>query len=493
MKTKRLLVQIPLAFVAMAMIITSCKDEAVIQNPVKEKEPSSSSSLFKPDDYWIKRYEEREKHAPDEVKSTLAKLREQMKQEGWTFSVGYTNVLDKPISEIAGFIPPSQEEVQKIDSALKATRNGRRKENAGARTLLARRFDAREMGWVTPARYQGLCGSCWAFASVAAFETNYLKTTGGFADILDLSEQQVLSCTGYFASCGGGRVHIALGYICDNPNGLARETSYPYAATDAPCTTTVPTIYQGAYWDWASDWLTGESSVDRMKQAINDYGSVAAGFYVTPEFKAYRSGVFNLHQTGWGWTPNHAVQIIGWDDDLGAWLVKNSWGDWWGLGGFGWIAYNSNLIGAYSAIIAADPSYRIIASHSNKAVEVYNFSFDNGSPIVQWDYWGGQNQRWHLIPTGDGYYYIRSQWSDKNLIIPNFSTRDGDKIIQYDHYSTNDQQWAMENQPDGTVMMRNRYSGKYLDVTDVRTDNSAPLQQWARVGWGNQKFRFEPL
>ena len=50
--------------------------------------------------------------------------------------------------------------------------------------------------------------------------------------------------------------------------------------------------------------------------------------------------------------PNHAILIIGWDDTVtheggqGAWIFKNSWGEDWGYGGYGYIAYGSAGVGS---------------------------------------------------------------------------------------------------------------------------------------------------
>ena len=42
--------------------------------------------------------------------------------------------------------------------------------------------------------------------------------------------------------------------------------------------------------------------------------------------------------------PNHAISIIGWDDNKQAWLVKNTWGTYWGDEGCFWVSYDDSQI-----------------------------------------------------------------------------------------------------------------------------------------------------
>ena len=65
-----------------------------------------------------------------------------------------------------------------------------------------------------------------------------------------------------------------------------------------------------------------------IKQAIVAYGAVTAYVYVDRTFQAYTGGVYNNTKT-YRYT-NHQIQLVGWDDGKGAWLLKNSWGTGWG-------------------------------------------------------------------------------------------------------------------------------------------------------------------
>lgn len=106
-------------------------------------------------------------------------------------------------------------------------------------------------------------------------------------------------------------------------------------------------------WDYVNSLPDKLPSVEQLKTALIEHGPIAAPMVFDHCLLAYKSGVFNEKT---GDNISHVVLLIGWDDEKGAWLIKNSWGEEWGEKGFGWIKYGSNNIGQFAAWILADPN-----------------------------------------------------------------------------------------------------------------------------------------
>lgn len=82
---------------------------------------------------------------------------------------------------------------------------------------LPKNVDWVKAGAVTHVKNQGLCGSCWAFSTVAGIEGAYFLKYG---ELKSFSEQNLVDCDGTDAGCDGGEMSNALEWIKENGKSL---------------------------------------------------------------------------------------------------------------------------------------------------------------------------------------------------------------------------------------------------------------------------------
>ncbi len=205
--------------------------------------------------------------------------------------------------------------------------------------------------WTTPIGDQGYsCGSCWAFAAMGMVEIAINLNLNNSEYDLDLSEQDLISCSDA-GDCDGGYTHHALRYIRDN--GTVKESCFEYTGTDNQCSNRCANWSNELIKDNYSQVSATETAI---KNAITAYGSVSASLMVCHDFAIYDNGVYDHSgdvyddSTCWSsWSPSstlsnmngHAVSIVGYNSD--GWIIKNSWGTTWGLEGYGIIDYSQTV------------------------------------------------------------------------------------------------------------------------------------------------------
>ncbi|MCD6379464.1 hypothetical protein J7M07_03350, partial [bacterium] len=215
-------------------------------------------------------------------------------------------------------------------------------------------WDWRTNGGVTSVKNQSPYGTCWAFAACGDLESKVLINESFTADYSELNIQ-ACNPTTYHNCDVGGNAWISNNYF--SLLGSVNETCDPY-----PGGCPNPTCINPAcdFFKQVREWKLIPNDVTAIKNAVQTYGPVYTSMYASfPAFGSY-DGTFCLTYTGTE-TTNHAVLIVGWDDDMcggnGAWIVKNSWGTSWGDNGYFYIHYGDASIGSNSNVITRYVNY----------------------------------------------------------------------------------------------------------------------------------------
>ena len=267
-------------------------------------------------------------------------LKEVGKAEGWTFEVSLNEATQYPLQQLAGFrLEDGWEESGRWDDLAELSTKS-----------LPSRFDWRDSNAVTPIRNQGGCNSCWAFATIACVESAILRRDG---TPVDLSEQWLVSCNVFDWLCDFGG-QMAFQFLADRQDqcgliGAPLDADYPYTGTQTACDCNAERRYTVHDWAYIAGSPSGKPNAARLKVAVLEYGPIAVALHVDAAFQAYSGGIFNACIDG---STNHALAIVGWDDNLGedgVWFVRNSWGENWGDSGYMAIPYGCNRIGTSAA------------------------------------------------------------------------------------------------------------------------------------------------
>lgn len=148
----------------------------------------------------------------------------------------------------------------------------------------------------------------------------------------------------------GAYLSDALNLVCEK--GVCSLNYFPYTETSYSAQPSA--IQNAAAAMYKADSWSKVTGIDQIKSQLNNGRGVVIGIRTNKDFKELNSGnpVYNnILDLKWR---NHAVCLIGYDDNKsgGAFKLINSWGTTWGLGGYGWISYsmvNSILINTNGA------------------------------------------------------------------------------------------------------------------------------------------------
>lgn len=246
-------------------------------------------------------------------------------------------------------------------------------------------YDLRTTGKLSPVKDQGPCGSCWAFATCASLESYLLPS-----ETWDFSENNLKNTHGFdWGPCSGGNHLISTAYLArwSGPVDESEDPYSPYDGTSPPGLSPKKHAQQVYFIPDRS----GPLDNGNIKQAIMEFGAVFTSMYYNSS--CYHSSNYTYYYSGSS-PSNHAVSIVGWDDNFdrnlfktpppgdGAFIVKNSWGTGWGQGGYFYISYYDSKAGKDNAVFTAEAPTNYADIYQYDPLGWVNSIGDGNSPTL---------------------------------------------------------------------------------------------------------------
>lgn len=246
----------------------------------------------------------------------------------------------------------------------------------GKTVSLPESYSSLDLGYITPVKFQGDYGTCWAISTMTASEASMIKNLGyenTSSNRLNLSELQ-------FA-------YFLYNNAYDSMNMLKGDANIPNGKfLGVGC---IPEMIPFAL----SSWI---GVADTSASKNYSYSKIKANYKINDKTEAYKNDIAHLENMAWvcaadindmknmiikygagtlSYThsdiymnttnhcyympqklaSNHMVTVVGWDDNFskdnfnkkyqpsenGAWLCQNSWDSDWGDKGYFWISYEN--------------------------------------------------------------------------------------------------------------------------------------------------------
>lgn len=257
-------------------------------------------------------------------------------------------------------------------------------------------YSSADLGYTTSVKNQQYT-DCWAYASLATFESKLLRSGYQISDMsanhLNMWATTRADESGWIRNYSQeGYSKIATGYLTSWQGGVQVTDLPDYPLSNDVTGDQVPDNL-ARFGVTAIETLTKDDT-DAIKRAIMDHGGVYACYANSHQFFSDDKTCYYMPESYTGGYQGHAIEVVGWNDNYprrnfnennrpekkGAWLIKNSWGDNNSLHGYFWMSYEDKYLFAprFKPVYAITEVMEIDDTVKLSQNEVFGATYDFG-------------------------------------------------------------------------------------------------------------------